>query len=342
MLLLNGMHHTSAFTSASFKGRVISRVPVSAAPQRRRLPPASPLVVVAATATDTAPANTESAVTRVRSFASKNFFILGTVATIAVAAACPSLGVRGGPIKPEVTIDAFAVSLIFLLNGLSLPSSELAAAAANIKLNGFTQFMNLAVAPLLVWPLCGALRAAKALPPPVVDGLMCTVCLPTTVNMCIVLTGSAGGNVATALFNAVVGNILGIFATPLLIFKFLGAGAGAASGAGGATVAGISYLAVLKKLSKKVLLPVAAGQALRLVAPLREFRARHKKRFSRAGELLLLSIIYTTFCDTFAAEGSGMLAGGARSVGCLLLGMPALHLLLLGLVFAAARLPAFG
>ena len=127
MLLLNGMHHTSAFTSASFKGRVISRVPVSAAPQRRRLPPASPLVVVAATATDTAPANTQSAVTRVRSFASKNFFILGTVATIAVAAACPSLGVRGGPIKPEVTIDAFAVSLIFLLNGLSLPSSELAA-----------------------------------------------------------------------------------------------------------------------------------------------------------------------------------------------------------------------
>ena len=87
---------------------------------------------------------------------------------------------------------------------------------------------------------------------------------------------------------------------------------------------------------------LAAGQALRLVAPLREFRARHKKRFSRAGELLLLSIIYTTFCDTFAAEGSGMLAGGARSVGCLLLGMPALHLLLLGLVFAAARLPAFG
>ena len=88
-------------------------------------------------------------------------------------------------------------------------------------------------------------------------------CLPTTVNMCVVLTQSAGGNVATALFNAVVGNILGIFATPLLIFKFLGAGAGAASGAGGATVAGISYLAVLKKLSKKVLLPVAAGQALR-------------------------------------------------------------------------------
>ena len=39
------------------------------------------------------------------------------------------------------------------------------------------------------------------------------------VNMCIVLTDSAGGATASALFNAALGNILGVFLTPLLLYQ---------------------------------------------------------------------------------------------------------------------------
>ena len=87
-------------------------------------------------------------------------------------------------------------------------------------------------------------------------------CLPTTVNMCVVLTQSAGGSVASALFNAVLGNLLGIFATPLLIFHFLGT-----------SHISVPYLSVLKKLVVKVVVPVALGQLLR-ATPLKAFRAK--------------------------------------------------------------------
>ena len=45
--------------------------------------------------------------------------------------------------------------------------------------------------------------------------------LPTTVNMCVALTQSAGGNVAAALANAVIGNLLGVVATPALLYALL-------------------------------------------------------------------------------------------------------------------------
>ena len=272
-------------------------------------------------------------------FFSANFFVIGVVAAIAAAGLNPAFGLRGGPLRPEITVEAFAVSLIFLLNGIALPSSELAAAAGNLKLNVFTQSLNLIVAPLLLWPFFTALRSLHTLPSAVIDGLICTFCLPTTVNMCIVLTGSAGGSVATALFNAVIGNVLGIFLTPLLILKLVPVSTAASVAKSASTT--ITYSSVLLKLSKKVLLPVALGQLLRLSAGMRGFLQRHKKKFSRATELLLLSIIYTTFCGTFASSSATMV-GGFRTLVCLLLGLPALHLTLLACAFAVARLPALG
>ncbi|XP_071369690.1 sodium/bile acid cotransporter 7-like, partial [Centroberyx affinis] len=50
----------------------------------------------------------------------KEWFIIGIVAVILSAKLQPSLGVRGGPLKPEITIAYVAVSVIFFNSGLSL------------------------------------------------------------------------------------------------------------------------------------------------------------------------------------------------------------------------------
>ena len=49
----------------------------------------------------------------VAAFAKANYFLLGMFACVFVAAACPSLGANGGPLKPEVTINKLAVRLMF-------------------------------------------------------------------------------------------------------------------------------------------------------------------------------------------------------------------------------------
>ncbi|XP_057880241.1 sodium/bile acid cotransporter 7 isoform X2 [Ammospiza nelsoni] len=55
----------------------------------------------------------------------KEWFIFGIVLVIAVARLEPGVGVKGGPLKPEITITYIAVSAIFFNSGLSL-KTELA------------------------------------------------------------------------------------------------------------------------------------------------------------------------------------------------------------------------
>jgi len=243
----------------------------------------------------------ESVLAPAKKFLDKNFFVVGMVTSIGLAALNPALGARGGPLKPELTVDTLVVACIFLLSGLALPTNELKSAAANIKLNSAIQGFNLLLFPLLtiglVAPVMRALPLGLGIEKSIIDGYIAMNCLPTSVNMCIVLTGLASGNVATSLFSAVLGNLLGVFVSPLLIFKCLGAAAKESSS--------LSYLAVISKLGKKVLLPVLAGQGLRYAFPkLVKFRAEHKKAFGRASEFLLLSIIYATFCEAFSKVGS--------------------------------------
>lgn len=64
---------------------------------------------------------------------------------------------------------------------------------------------------------------------------------PTTVNMCIVLSSAANASLATAVFNAVLSNFLGVFVAPATIFLCVGAAA-----------VNVPYLDVVRKLVYKV------------------------------------------------------------------------------------------
>ncbi|XP_016083412.1 sodium/bile acid cotransporter 7 isoform X5 [Ornithorhynchus anatinus] len=50
----------------------------------------------------------------------KEWFMLGIVLVIAAAKLEPSVGVKAGPLKPEITVTYIAVSAIFFNSGLSL------------------------------------------------------------------------------------------------------------------------------------------------------------------------------------------------------------------------------
>ena len=154
-------------------------------------------------------------------------------------------------LNPELFIGKYGVMFIFLISGLSLELSELTEAFANMKLNALTQGLS-----FLAWPLFAGIPLVQLfkklcpnlLPSTLLDGLLILTCLPTTVNMCILLTSSAGGNVATALCNAVIGNILGIFVTPALLLRFFG------------TNVELPFVDMVFKLCNKVLLPVSKFQ----------------------------------------------------------------------------------
>ena len=165
--------------------------------------------------------------------------------------------------------------MIFLLSGLSLETSELKKAASNVKVNSLVQLATFAAWPFLIGvPLRWLLTTffPNLMPAPLVDGLLILSCLPTTVNMCIMLTSAGGGNVATAICNAVISNMAGIFVTPALLLHFFG------------TQIKLPFLDMVLKLCKQVLLPVAIGQALRSTEA-RAMYTNNSKTFKRLQEV---------------------------------------------------------
>uniref|UniRef100_A0A8B9X3V2 Solute carrier family 10 member 7 n=1 Tax=Bos mutus grunniens TaxID=30521 RepID=A0A8B9X3V2_BOSMU len=81
----------------------------------------------------------------------KEWFMIGIVLAIAGAKLEPSIGMNGGPLKPEITVSYIAVATIFFNSGLSLNTEELTSALVHIKLHLFIQIFTLAFFPAAVW-----------------------------------------------------------------------------------------------------------------------------------------------------------------------------------------------
>ncbi|KAM7168587.1 sodium/bile acid cotransporter 7 isoform 4-T4 [Macrochelys suwanniensis] len=83
--------------------------------------------------------------------ARKEWFMVGIVLVIAAAKLEPAIGVKGGPLKPEITITYIAVSAIFFNSGLSLKTEELTSALMHVKLHLFVQIFTLVFFPTAIW-----------------------------------------------------------------------------------------------------------------------------------------------------------------------------------------------
>ncbi|CAM9861473.1 unnamed protein product [Chrysoparadoxa australica] len=270
-----------------------------------------------------------SALSKLRAFVEKRFLLVGMAVSIAIARAAPSIGRTGGPLRPELTVGTFGVGLIFFIVGLSIKTQDLGDAAVNVRLNGFIQSCSFLLMPALGYLACAAL--GPYLDPLFRQGLMCLMCLPTTINMSTILTRQAGGNTAAAVFNAVFGNCAGIVVTPALVLLALGESLQ------------LPYQQILAKLSVKVILPMMVGQVLRSVSAIMSFQASYQKLFTRISECTVVAIVYSTFCDAFSSA-LPVAATGARGRGMplLFLLVPTLQVCAIGLVHILSGIKALG
>jgi len=211
----------------------------------------------------------------------KHFFLIAVVVAIGLALAGPQIGKTGGPLYAQYTISFGATMSIFLLSGLSLKTSELVKAFKNIKLNCYIQFFSFFIIPAMTYPIVTLLNGSF-ISSALLDGLLITACLPCTVNMCTTLTTAAHGDISAAVFNASVGNFLGIFITPLLLLGFMN------------VHADVPFSQVILKLLIKVVAPMTVGQFLRYL-PGKEIGALMKKHdftVRRSQEVLLATLVY--------------------------------------------------
>nr|KAF6482054.1 solute carrier family 10 member 7 [Molossus molossus] len=150
----------------------------------------------------------------------KEWFMIGIVLAIAGAKLEPSIGVNGGPLKPEITVSYIAVATIFFNSGLSLKTEELTSALVHIRLHLFIQIFTLAFFPATIW-LFLQILSVTPVNEWLLKGLQTVGCMPPPVSSAVILTKAVGGNEAAAIFNSAFGSFLGIIITPLLLLLFI-------------------------------------------------------------------------------------------------------------------------
>jgi solute carrier family 10 (sodium/bile acid cotransporter), member 7 len=171
-----------------------------------------------------------------------------------------------------------------------LKTEEFVRALQQVHIHLFVQLFNFGVDSAIVFAVSRALLAAGALSEPLANGLVVCASLSMSINMVQILTKHAGGDEAGAIFNAVAGNTLGVFVSPMLILGYLGVTADIAMGQ------------VFYKLAVRVVLPLLVGQVVRKFCPfLVAWQEKHKDWFKRAQTWSLTFIVYTVFCETFAS-----------------------------------------
>ncbi len=204
----------------------------------------------------------------------------------ALAWLAPGPGAAGGFLHPELT-NKLSVALIFFFHGALLSTSALRRGVFNWRAHLVTQAATYLVFPALGLLVCWALGAW--LGAPLALGVFFLCALPSTVSSSVALTAAARGNVPTALFNATLSSVLGVFVTPAWVSLFAGQGGGSLSLAG-----------VIVDLLRWLMLPLALGQLLRRW--IGAFMERHRARVSLVDRLAILLLVYTSFCDSVRAR----------------------------------------
>jgi sodium/bile acid cotransporter 7 len=172
---------------------------------------------------------------------------------------------------------------------LGLKTKELTNSLRLVKFHTAVQVFSFGVDSSIVF---GVTRFLAAVMGPsfqtLADGMLVCSCLPMTINCAIILTQTAHGDEASAIFNSALGNLVGIFLSPILILGYLG-------------VSGeVDIVRVFSQLCARVVAPFLFGQLLHLYCPpVVAFSQKYKRYFKLTQQYALTYIVYCTFCTTF-------------------------------------------
>ena len=212
------------------------------------------------------------------------FFLLLVVA-VALAWLIPAIGAGDGTLSLS-SIAGYGISVIFFFYGLKFNRNKLRSDISNWRLHTLIHLTTFILFPLLILfirPLFhGGSNNILWL------GIFYLAALPSTVSSSVVMVSMANGNIPSAIFNASISSLIGVFITPLWISLVLSGGAGADTAA---------LWPIIWKLVLQVLLPVALGMALN--RRWGSFAEKYNRKIRIFDQSIILLIVYTSFCASF-------------------------------------------
>ncbi|CAO3609774.1 unnamed protein product [Cunninghamella blakesleeana] len=230
----------------------------------------------------------------------KYWFLLGLLFVIILAWQFPDVARKGGYLRAEWSIKWGAVVVIFLISGLSLRTKILAQTILRVRLHLLIQIINLLIIPGFVFGLVLLFfKLHMPLNSLLLIGVVIAASTPTTVSSNVVMTKNANGNEASALMNAALGNVLGIFVSPALVSVFQGPliDATPENESPGEAGGEIDFVSVLKQLGLTVLVPLVVGQIIQWFFTEQVAKIKVKWRLSDISSIALLTMVWSVFSD---------------------------------------------
>ena len=118
------------------------------------------------------------------------------------------------------------VTLIFLLTGLTLPTSVLLANYTRWKLHLFVQLQCYLMTSAVIFGVVSLCATnIDFMDPGLLLGFIMLGCTPTTITSNVVMTEQAGGNKPLTVVQSTLGNFMGPFLTPVLFRMYVSADA---------------------------------------------------------------------------------------------------------------------
>lgn len=148
-------------------------------------------------------------------------FILALVAILVLGILIP---VPHAVIATLATLGQLAVMVLFFVYGARLPTREVIAGLSNLRLQGAVFAATYLVFPLIGWAT--HTLHTNLLGPLFATGTLYLTLLPSTVQSSVSFTSIARGNVAGAVCSATLSNIVGVLATPALVYLLMGRDSG--------------------------------------------------------------------------------------------------------------------
>ena len=211
------------------------------------------------------------------------------------------------------------IFLIFIISGLLIESDQIREGVKDIQ----STLLSLAVI-IVFAPITAGLISVLPFETGVVIGLFIVAVMPSTLSSGVVMTGTAGGNMAHALFVTIISNFIAIFSIPFILTMLL-------SLQNLEKELVIDQGAIIIKLAFLVLVPLLIG----ICAKAKLFKARYLGKFKLQiiNQCLIITIVFISLADV-----KQVLLGKGRAVFYIIVLVGIFHLILLGFSFLLVKL----
>ncbi|KAH6660809.1 sodium/bile acid cotransporter [Truncatella angustata] len=238
-------------------------------------------------------------------FCLDNWLVFGFGIATLLAYFFPNVAAKGGVIRSEYSILYGAIALIFFINGMQLSPEKLKQHITNWRLHIIVQGIGFIIIPILMLIVIRIVIAANGLESGTIDitmlvGMVVVSAIPTTIASNVVMTRNSGGDEAAAIIEVVIGNVLGPFIAPGLIYAFIPSGTefDQVRPASPSTL-GPMYASVMKQIGLSVLIPLAVGQALRWTWSRQVEWTLRSLRLAKMCSLCMVLLVWATFSGAF-------------------------------------------